>query len=67
MASRRWRPERRASALTAGMKWWGWGDPAKRIELGSEPGLWNVDVSVFTMMRKSPLTDSGRLKVAEFV
>src|SRR5919109_2715629 len=33
MASRRSRRGRRASALTAGMKWWGWGDPERRIEL----------------------------------
>src|SRR5512132_3351153 len=24
---------RRASELTAGMKWWGWGDPERRVEL----------------------------------
>src|SRR3954454_3743899 len=32
-ASRPRRPGRRASALTAGMKWWGWGDPERRLEL----------------------------------
>ena len=30
---RRRRPGRRASALTAQMKWWGWGDPDRRLEL----------------------------------
>ena len=33
MVSRRRQRGRRASALTAGMKWWGWGDPERRVEL----------------------------------
>ena len=79
MGSRRRRPGRRASALTAGMKWWGWGDPERRVELSetaiaavreelgidTTDGSEPVSIDQVSLPEARPIPDTVRAAAAE--